>query len=140
MIFNKIVRDMSRLQSRLAPKVAVPNSIPVQSNNNATVEKVQRMELRRPNLEVKGPCMCSRPKQIVLCQKCGANFSGRVAGGCSHHPGRIYLLDFSCCPQCKAGPENLLEYPESGPRQVQSSIKRRKYDNTETMDLEDTTQ
>ena len=102
---------MSRLQSRLTPKATVPGYFPgMNFNNNASVsvrekpveEKAQQvvgMNLEKKVASVSpSVCVCSRPKQIVLCQKCGATFSGRVAGRCGQHPNHIFLLDIRCCP------------------------------------------
>ena len=134
---------MSRLQSRLTPKVS-DVGLNLNNNNNIVhgteeqqVKQEQSGRRRRSGQDrQKSPCVCDRPKKIVLCQNCGSTFHGRVKGRCEQHPLAIFLLDIACCPNCKAGPERLKEYGDSEPQQGQNPVKRRKYEN-ETMETED---
>ena len=122
---------MSRLQSRLTPKVSSADLQPLNNNPVQPPEKEVKQTL---------PCICNRAKQLVLCQRCGSTFQGRVKGRCAKHPGAIFLLDMSSCPSCKAGLENLKEFSqpslekENPPRQRLNSVKKRKCEVVETME------
>ena len=74
-------------------------------NNNTVVKRTEKKEQ-----EQRLGCVCNRAKQLVLCQKCGSTFSGRLKGQCSLHPSAIFLLDISACAHCKAGLESLKEF------------------------------
>ena len=62
--------------------------------------------------EIKLECICERPKQIILCHKCGESFQGRIKRKCSAHPNVLYLYDVEACTKCRTSdPAHLKEYP-----------------------------
>ena len=123
---------MSRLQCRLTPKVSSADMQPLNNNPAQPPEKEKEV---KPRL----PCVCNRAKQLVLCQRCGFTCQGRVKGRCAQHPGALFLLDISSCPSCRAGLQDLKEFPqqreeELPPRQRLNSVKKRKCEVVETME------
>ena len=152
---------MNRYQYRLTPKAGELGLAP--TNNNISRSNTEKKEkshhqnqqnqqgsaLRKPQKErePEQPCSCNRAKQLVLCQRCGGTFQGRVKRDCAKHPKAIFLLDVSCCPrpQCKAGLEALKEFPnptiaqqqqQERPRQRVNSVKKRKCDTPENSEME----
>ena len=162
---------MNRYQSRLTPKAGELGLAPINNNISRTEQKEKShhqqqsqsqsqhrqqrsvLTLRKPQKEkepeVASPCICHRAKQLVLCQRCGTTFQGRVKRDCVQHPRASFLLDLGCCPvpQCKAGLEFLKEFPNPSiaqqqqlprpmPRQRLNSVKKRKCDTPENSEME----
>ena len=155
---------MNRYQYRLTPKAGELGLAPTNNNisrsntekrekshhqNHQNHQNQQGSALRKPQKErePEQPCSCNRAKQLVLCQRCGGTFQGRVKRDCAKHPKAIFLLDVSCCPrpQCKAGLEALKEFPnptiaqqqqQERPRQRVNSVKKRKCDTPENSEME----
>ena len=148
---------MNRYQNRLTPKAGELGLAP--TNNNLSRSRTEEKEkshhhiqqgsgLRKPQKERQPelplPCSCNRAKQLVLCQRCGGTFQGRVKKVCAKHPSAIFLLDMSSCPrsECKAGLEALKEFPiaqhqhQQRPRQRVNSVKKRKCDTPESSEME----
>ena len=120
-----ISAKMSRFQSRLAPKQQVFGFSSNINNNELpkTKEGKDQNDVRTNLNEARG-CICNRPQQVVMCQKCGYCGEGRIRLPCPSHPSVTFLLDFAVCPNCKAGTEVLKEFPK--PLQSQSVAKRQK--------------
>ena len=155
---------MNRYQYRLTPKAVEQGLAPINNNishssSSSTEQKEkshnqhqqERSVLRKPHKEKEPevpPCICHRAKQLVLCQKCGETFQGRVKRDCAKHPKAIFLLDVSCCPkpECKAGLDFLKEFPNPSipkqepqlrrPRQRLNSVKKRKCETPENSEME----
>lgn len=58
-------------------------------------------------------CICLRPLKRIVCRGCGYYIVGRVQKHCEAHPMETYVMDITCCPQCKACPIYLYEALDS---------------------------
>ena len=100
----------SLFQSRLLPKA--PTAAAIHNNNNITTKGMLPSGEKSPPGAGPGPglCICSRPRQTVICRECGSRAEGRVRRVCPAHPAQIYLLDLAACPACKT--QNLASLEE----------------------------
>lgn len=44
-------------------------------------------------------CICDRPPAPIVCNKCGAEWTGRIKFPCPAHPNKIQLMDWANCYQ-----------------------------------------
>lgn len=76
-------------------------------------------------------CICNRPRQLIMCQQCGAIFEGRVKRTCPSHPSITFLLDLVACIGCKMdNVAGLKEFPKMNEKSV---VPNR---NSEAMDMD----
>ncbi|XP_033632637.1 merozoite surface protein CMZ-8-like isoform X2 [Asterias rubens] len=59
-------------------------------------------QTKRSSLSPRNRCICQRAQCKVLCSICKQASRGRVRLQCPQHPHTIHLMDYDCCPTCKA--------------------------------------
>ena len=75
-----------------------------------------------------GGCLCERPTQLVLCQRCGETYPGRIALSCPSHPRKLFLQDLQRCRRCLAGNLDDMKEFELPPGMKETLGKVKKYE------------
>ncbi|XP_071793257.1 uncharacterized protein [Asterias amurensis] len=78
------------------PRVEVTSPPPL------SVAMARVSQTRRSSLSPRNRCICQRAQCKVLCSICKQASRGRVRLQCPQHPHTIHLMDYDCCPTCKA--------------------------------------
>ena len=59
------------------------------------LQVLDAQDIRKPT-----PCICDRPKALVVCALCGSFGNGRVAKICPKHPHTEFSTDVQKCSVC----------------------------------------